>query len=330
MILLRIAIGWHFLYEGVYKISTTPAHRDSYAGRALTWFLPTPYDKDKEVDPPFSSEGYLRNATGPLAPRFRGMLPDVNSLAKLERDPSGLPSRLKAGWRLEMQRYAGHYSFTAEQKVAAEAELAKASSLADDWFLKTDNAFKIKKYYRDLRNVLNVEGNPEALPYEKVLAYKQRLEFDKERRGLVAEVDGFSNSLRAGWIKIATAEQSKNSGDIGVPWTQLDVINVTTMWGMVVVGFCLIVGLVTPLAALGAAGFLTMFYLSMPPWPGLPLGKASEGHYLYVNKNLIELIACLAIASTPSGLWLGLDAVLFGRKKKPEGQAPAVPTVHIR
>ena len=60
----------------------------------------------------------------------------------------------------------------------------------------------------------------------------------------------------------------------------------------------------------------------MPPWPGLPVGKASEGHYLFVNKNLIELLACLALAATPNGLWLGLDALLFGRRRRTE-DAPA-------
>ena len=49
----------------------------------------------------------------------------------------------------------------------------------------------------------------------------------------------------------------------------------------------------------------------MPPWPGLPEG-ITEGHYRFVNKNLIEMIACLALASTPNGLWIGLDALLFG------------------
>jgi hypothetical protein len=38
----------------------------------------------------------------------------------------------------------------------------------------------------------------------------------------------------------------------------------------------------------------------------------SEGHYVFVNKNLIEFLACLVLASTPNGLWLGLDALLFG------------------
>jgi uncharacterized membrane protein YphA (DoxX/SURF4 family) len=98
-----------------------------------------------------------------------------------------------------------------------------------------------------------------------------------------------------------------------------------TMWGLSAVGFCLIVGLFTPLAALGAAGYLIGFYLSMPPWPGLPEG-VTEGHYRYVNKNLIEMIACLVLASTPNGLWIGFDALLFGRmgqKRRLQAQAEA-------
>ena len=50
----------------------------------------------------------------------------------------------------------------------------------------------------------------------------------------------------------------------------------------------------------------------MPPWPGLPEAPIAEGHYVYVNKNLIEMLACLVLASTPNGLWIGLDALLFG------------------
>ena len=37
----------------------------------------------------------------------------------------------------------------------------------------------------------------------------------------------------------------------------------------------------------------------------------AEGHYLYVSKNLIEMIACLALVFIPTGRWVGLDALLF-------------------
>ena len=73
------------------------------------------------------------------------------------------------------------------------------------------------------------------------------------------------------------------------------------------VGLGLIVGLFTSVASVGAAAFLVLFYLATPPWPGLPEPSIAEGHYLFVNKNLIELIAVLALVVTPTGEWFGLD-----------------------
>jgi len=316
LVLLRTAIGWHFFYEGVYKINTTPDQRDSWGGRLLTTILPAPHDKDKDKEPPFSAEGYLRNATGPMATRFRAMVPDVNSLAKLERDSGGLPDRLKRGWRSEMERISSHFGFTEKQRADAEAELARTSAKIDAWFLEPENAQKLKKYYRDLRHVLDVEESPDSLPYQRTQAYKDRQDIEKARKELVAAIDADYGTLRDAWLKLPTEQQRKTAGPLITRWTQIDWINFTTMWGLAIVGLCLMLGLFTPLAALGGAGYLLMFYLSMPPWPGLPVGKAAEGHYLYVNKNMIELIACLALAATPNGLWLGLDALLFGKRAR--------------
>ena len=52
LVLLRTLVGWHFAYEGYYKL-TLPAW--SRSGGVLA---------------PFSAEGYLRAATGPLAGVF--------------------------------------------------------------------------------------------------------------------------------------------------------------------------------------------------------------------------------------------------------------------
>jgi hypothetical protein len=35
-----------------------------------------------------------------------------------------------------------------------------------------------------------------------------------------------------------------------------------------------------------------------------------------VSKNLVELLACLVIATTPSGHWVGLDALFFGARRR--------------
>ena len=81
-------------------------------------------------------------------------------------------------------------------------------------------------------------------------------------------------------------------------------------YGLVGVGGCLLLGLFTRLACVVGAGFLLMFYLAMPPLPYWPEGPRVEGHYLYVNKNIIEMFALLALATLPTGRWLGLDGIL--------------------
>jgi uncharacterized membrane protein YphA (DoxX/SURF4 family) len=96
----------------------------------------------------------------------------------------------------------------------------------------------------------------------------------------------------------------------------LDVANLLTMYGLCAIGVCLLLGFLTPFSALCAAAFLAMIYLSMPPWPGLPPNPKAEGHYWIVSKNLVELIACMVVATTASGHWFGLDALFFGRRRR--------------
>ncbi len=267
------------------------------------------------------------------------MIPDVNSLEMLERDEKagGVPTRLKAAWRQEMERIASHFGFDEKQKAKAEEILSTANSEVDGWFLTLENSQAIKKYHRDLYHIIAVEQSPESMPYEKANAYKARKELERDRKKLVGEIATIHNTYHDGWMSLATPEQVKAKGGLITPWNSLDWINWSTMWGMVLVGGFLMLGLLTPLAALGGCCYLLMFYLSMPPWPGLPAGPAAEGHYLYVNKNLIELIACLVIASTPNGLWIGLDALIFGRFGRDRRAArtavaatpPATPTTTV-
>jgi len=81
-------------------------------------------------------------------------------------------------------------------------------------------------------------------------------------------------------------------------------------YGLVTVGLCLLAGVLTRLACVGGAAFLLMFFLAMPPLPGWPESPRAEGHYLFLNKNIIEMLALLALATTRSGRWAGLDGLL--------------------
>jgi len=85
-----------------------------------------------------------------------------------------------------------------------------------------------------------------------------------------------------------------------------------TMWGLTLVGALLILGLFTRLASLGAIGFLLMFYFATPPFVGYFYSLPSEGSYLLVNKNLVELGALVVVLLTGSGRFAGLDRILHG------------------
>lgn len=92
-----------------------------------------------------------------------------------------------------------------------------------------------------------------------------------------------------------------------------------TMWGLTAVGLLLILGLFTRLASLGAIGFIILFYLCNPPFVGYFYSIPTEGSYLIVNKNLVELGGLVVVLVTGSGRFAGLDRfvrLLFGRGRR--------------
>ncbi len=80
-----------------------------------------------------------------------------------------------------------------------------------------------------------------------------------------------------------------------------------TIGALTVLGLLLIAGLATRAAAIAGAGMLLSFYLVWPPWPGVAEAPGVTEHAFIVNKNLIEVVALLALAALPSGQWFGLD-----------------------
>src|SRR5512134_2285485 len=92
----------------------------------------------------------------------------------------------------------------------------------------------------------------------------------------------------------------------------LENANLITMWGLTIVGVLLILGLFTRLASLAGIGFLLLFYFANPPFVGYFYAIPSEGSYLIVNKNLVELSALIVIFVTGSGRFAGLDRLVHG------------------
>ncbi len=82
------------------------------------------------------------------------------------------------------------------------------------------------------------------------------------------------------------------------------------MWGLTLIGLALIVGCFIRIASVCGILLIALYYIANPPFIAAGLGMPTEGHYLIVNKNLIEILALGVIALFPSGHYWALDPIL--------------------
>jgi thiosulfate dehydrogenase (quinone) large subunit len=122
----------------------------------------------------------------------------------------------------------------------------------------------------------------------------------------------------AGYLKQAKGPLAGTFHSLAANPDMLANANLITMWGLTLVGAFLILGLFTRLASLAGIAFVLMFYLAAPPWIGYFYAIPTEGSYLIVNKNLVEVAALAVIFFTGSGRFAGLDRILSGLfRRKP-------------
>ncbi len=300
LILLRVAIGWHFLYEGLTKL-------DSYRN---------PSDARR----PFTAEPFLASATGPFRQYYVQFVPDPYGLRKLEKES------LLASWREMIDRYARRYGFSPEQVGQAEAKLEQLRAKVEEFF--ADEA--VQQEIEDYRALVDRirEHEQRQLEQGKWVEWGatqlQQLRQAAREKGeqLFKWVDGWTEQLERHLESLVTDQQRQAAQQ--KPWwafwlvvwplpdDPLGRINLAVMYGLTVIGACMLVGLFSRLASLGAAAFLLSVYLAHPPWPGLPVISPDGGSYMIVNKELIEALAALVLATTPTGRWIGLDALIRG------------------
>ena len=399
LVVLRISIGWHLFYEGLWKLGT------------------------QKTATPWTAEGYLKNSTGPLRTTFRKMTGDENDLKWLDFDSMsakwdtwrdrfvkhygieqkevdrlrGLLDGPEAGFKVALPELPAGFDFEEAVKGAGIAKGAikydeKSKQLVVDGKLhllpseqaklleainnakaKSDQEASFQNLLKALSTVSKqasklsyrerlaamLKGDPERVGivqkakkegdpdqvvvvgevkyYQDLIARyeanyakaKTKFEWDhlerqwwdlqKTRRTLVGPVQSLEKDLYDEASKLLAPEQLA-AGPVPAAVTEMSQINSRTMWSLTIFGLLLILGLFTRLSALGASGLLLLFYMAMPPWPGVQEIPSVE-HNLFVNKIFVELMALLAIAAMPSGKWFGLDAavsVLLNRRKKPE------------
>ncbi|KPK82019.1 MAG: DoxX subfamily [Bacteroides sp. SM23_62_1] len=93
----------------------------------------------------------------------------------------------------------------------------------------------------------------------------------------------------------------------------LAVVDFLNIWGLILIGLGLILGVFTRVAAISGVVLLAFYFLSHPPMAGLRYAIPSEGNYLIVNKTLIQLIAVWTLYLLPTGRIIGIDRFIFGR-----------------
>lgn len=382
LVVLRLGIGWQLLYEGLWKVQT------------------------QRTPTPWTSEGYLKNAQGPLRDVFRSLTGDPDDLQWLDEN------KVAARWDDWKSRFAKHYRVNKSQQSrlnqmvdGASAFVAPLDAVPPEIDFKKARLDGIITFDSKAKQ-LRIDGKKHLLPAERQvleeqIAGKQGPEYDAFRKALrdafarssrlsakermrahlmgnpdnaglidgrISElnlyrqmIDRYQQNLTkadiafefdhldrvwsdtrskgsevAGPVKAMDAELRSDAaemlsvpqlqlGPLPTPWTVLKVVDMMTIAGLTILGALLIVGLCTRFAALSAALMVFGFFMAMPPFPGVPEAPGPE-HSFIVNKNLIEVLALLALAFLPTGHWFGLDGLcgkLFARRKKKQPE-PAV------
>lgn len=90
----------------------------------------------------------------------------------------------------------------------------------------------------------------------------------------------------------------------------LQVVDFLNIWGLILIGLGLILGLFTRIATIAGIALLALYYLSHPPLPLFNYSTPAEGSYLIINKTLIELVALAVLYVFPTGSLIGIDRIL--------------------
>lgn len=343
---LRLTIGWHFLYEGVWKIDNSNQ---------------------------FSALPFLTQAKGPFAPLFYAMSPDLNGVERLklqEKDltwwiPTNIkvdvvtPKKDEEGKKPELvhsrdlqeksekclvfpaffnptediYRFVEKkYDLTDAQQ--EELKLAWGRYVIDTTTLQKNSAEDVSAYLESLKRLTDTKNGPNNGPEQKKRLWQEMMKLRVEAGKYVSQLDGFSRTFLNSVKDILTPEQLQKAKlpeflvttdrlplglslpFVGKSWTKFLDFSVT--WALTLIGVCLILGFCTRLAAIGGGGFLIMVLMTQPPWPTIyPSVHPEVGHAMIVDKNFVEMVAIFMLATLPVGRWGGLDFFIWTCVGKP-------------
>ena len=311
LVILRVTIGWHFLYEGVWKI----VHADL-----------------------FSAQPFLTQAKGPAAPLFHAMIPDLDGRQRLAlkegEDDKGntvyTSEAYASAWTKLNDDVVADYALGPEQ--TAEADKLLKVYLESLQVYLTENRDEIKGHFGSLDRLAERKAaGANGAEHQKKRIWDEQQKLRSEVKGWLGELDGMGEEFRmalwdildddqksAGQIQAAVTDVETLPVELPFAKTWTDLLDLSITYGLTAIGLCLLIGFCTRLAALGGVAFLISVLLTQPPIPTIyPPAPEVVGHALVVDKNFVEMIALLVLASTAVGRWGGLDSYLYGWLGRP-------------
>lgn len=133
--------------------------------------------------------------------------------------------------------------------------------------------------------------------------------------------EGISKLLIPNWT---SADYLQLSGWIFAPFFHwiadtpavLAIVDWINIVGLIFVGLVFILGIFERAGAIIGMSLLLLYWLANPPLIKFDFGVITEGHYLVIDKNIVELCAMLILLLFPTGKFLGLERLYWKNRPK--------------
>ncbi|MGA2621854.1 MAG: DoxX family protein [Thermoguttaceae bacterium] len=337
LVALRLSLGCHFLYEGVWKFK----HPVQFAAE---------------------TEGFLAGARGPLSGMFFAMVPDIDGRQRLEgkletvelemKDADGKAKKAKAEL-VKNEARTKQYEALRDRFLAGHADLAdpaqeafkkhvertgkNLAEEAQEVFAKhlqgtekylAEHWSEIQAHFAALGRFEDSRRTSPGADFQKKRDRDQMMKLRGEAKVWLVELDARQEAYKSALRELLTAKKAEAEPAAGgapespgpdplaagwnpFRWTRMQLIQFAITWGLTAIGVCLMLGLCTRPAALGGGLFMLFVVMSQPSYPGvIPPDPPQLGHALLVNKDFVEMIALFLLATTAAGRWGGLDYFL--------------------
>ena len=209
LVVLRLALGWHFLYEGIWKVT----HRDQFVGE---------------------TEGFLSAARGPASNFFYGMVPDIDGHIRLEKElefvevsdadgkkfadadgKSAKTPRLARDWDEIRQRFVAYYTpigGTSEQ-IELHKNLEKAAGKVYERHVRGLNEFidengeKIKAHFAALHRFGDEGKTAPSTDFMRERRWNEMQDFRKEAKGWLSDLDSREKALKVDLLDLVSKDR---------------------------------------------------------------------------------------------------------------------------